>query len=137
MRNIEFDKEVIANYFGYSTFEQFKVREKSKNCKGTIGEAILNIMDELENKQNPFDITTEQLEVIFKYLSIYLKIPSQKTLGIQSYKAYLKKVVIAGIRKMLEARVILDLEEITVEILRDENILIPVTILKRINEGDI
>lgn len=48
MRNIESDKEVIANYFGYSTFEEFKVREKSKNCKGTIGEAILNIMSELE-----------------------------------------------------------------------------------------
>lgn len=52
--DIEADKEVIANYFGYSTFEQFKVREKSKNCKGTIGEAILNIVNELENKQKPF-----------------------------------------------------------------------------------
>lgn len=52
IEDIEAYKEVIANYFGYSTFEEFKVREKSKNCKGTIGEAILNIVNELENKQN-------------------------------------------------------------------------------------
>lgn len=59
MRNIESDKEVIANYFGYSTFEEFKVREKSKNCKGTIGEAILNIVDELENGETADELFEE------------------------------------------------------------------------------
>lgn len=49
--DIESCKKVIANYFGYSTFKEFKVRERNKNCKGTICEAILNITDELEKRK--------------------------------------------------------------------------------------
>lgn len=49
--DIESCKKVVANYFGCSTFKEFKVRERSKNCKGTICEAILNIIDELEKRK--------------------------------------------------------------------------------------
>ena len=39
-----------------------------------------------------FEISTKQYECLFEYLNTYLYIPSQKELGIQSYRAYLKLV---------------------------------------------
>lgn len=39
-----------------------------------------------------FELSTKQYECLYEYLNTYLYIPSQRELGIQSYRAYLKKV---------------------------------------------
>lgn len=39
-----------------------------------------------------FELSTEQYKCIYEYLATYLIIPTQRQLGIQSHRAYLKAV---------------------------------------------
>lgn len=83
--DIKEDMRTIANYFGYSSFEKFKVRERSREDKGTIGKALLDVLEKLQEENEKLkkliihkNEYTQQLEQdLFENCNNYV-IPKQR-----------------------------------------------------------
>lgn len=84
------------------------------------------------------EISIQQYESLKKYLESYLIISTYeeaKEKGYtRTYISYLRSVVNRGIKMVVENNIIKDFEEITLDILKQDNVLIPVQILKQILE---
>lgn len=93
------------------------------------------------------NVTVEQLESIKRYLEYYVEFNSftkfkeilrdkYKKTAI-SYIEYLVVIAREGLRLILENEFILDLEEVTQSILRDDDILVPVCFLESFVNSEI
>lgn len=82
-------------------------------------------------------LTEDQWESLIEYILEFLDFTSYENVKDKYSKLeYNRAVCKSGLEKLLVSRLICNLEEVTKEILKTDNILIPVNILEEILRGE-